>query len=162
MDDAIDVILGQWREARPDLDLSALGVFGRIMRLSAVLTAVMEEWCAAHGMRGGEFDVLTALRRAGPAIPSDLADALMMSRSGMTKRLDGLEAAGLVERTLDPADRRSFVVALTENGRRLIDEALTEHAANMGRMAAGLSARERATLEKALRTLESNIRLSET
>ncbi|EWM16992.1 MULTISPECIES: MarR family winged helix-turn-helix transcriptional regulator [unclassified Kutzneria] len=153
MDDAIDGILEQWRRERPDLDLSALGVFGRIMQLSAGLTAFMERWCAAHGMRAGEFDVLTALRRAGPAMPSDLADALMMSRSGMTKRLDGLEATGLVERTLDPADRRSFVVALTERGRELIDEALTEHAANMQRMAAVLSVRERAAMEKSLRAL---------
>ena len=161
MGDAIDVILGQWRQERPDLDLSALGVFGRIMRLSAVLTTVMEQWCEAHGMRTGEFDVLTSLRREGPAMPSDLADALMMSRSGMTKRLDGLEGAGLVERTLDPADRRSFAVALTEEGRRLIDTALTEHAANMQRLAAGLSAKDRTALEKALRTLETNIRLAE-
>jgi DNA-binding MarR family transcriptional regulator len=160
VDDAIDVILEQWRQQRPDLDLSALGVFGRIMQLSAALTAFMEQWCAAHGMRSGEFDVLTALRRAGPAIPSDLADALMMSRSGMTKRLDGLEAAGLVARTLDPGDRRSFVVALTDEGRRLIDAALTEHAANLERLAEVLSPREKAALEKSLRTLLTDNRLS--
>ncbi|HEY0496269.1 MAG TPA: MarR family transcriptional regulator [Kutzneria sp.] len=161
MDDAIDVILAQWRDERPDLDLSALGTFGRIMQLSAVLTTFMENWCAAHGLRAGEFDVLTALRRAGPAMPSDLADALMMSRSGMTKRLDGLEQAGLVERTLDPADRRSFVVALTDQGRELIDTVLTEHAENMQRLAAGLSARDRAGLERGLRTLLSDIQLSQ-
>jgi DNA-binding MarR family transcriptional regulator len=161
VDDAIDVILAQWRDERPDLDLSALGTFGRIMRLSAVLTTFMENWCAAHGLRAGEFDVLTALRRAGPAMPSDLADALMMSRSGMTKRLDGLEQAGLVERTLDPADRRSVVVALTDDGRELIDTVLTEHAANLQRLAAGLSTRDRAGLERGLRTLLSDIRLSQ-
>jgi DNA-binding MarR family transcriptional regulator len=158
--DAIDVILEQWRQERPDLDLSALGVFGRIMQLSAVLAAFMEQWCAARGLRTGEFDVLTSLRRTGPAMPSDLADALMMSRSGMTKRLDGLEQAGLVARTLDPADRRSFVVALTERGRDLIDAALTEHAATMQRMVAGLSPKDRAALEKSLRTLLADNRLS--
>jgi DNA-binding MarR family transcriptional regulator len=131
------------------------------MQLSAVLTTFMENWCAVHGLRAGEFDVLTALRRAGPAMLSDLADALMMSRFGMTKRLDGLEQAGLVERTLDPADRRSFVVVLTDEGRQLIDTVLTEHAENMQRMTAGLSARDRAGLERGLRTLLTDIRLSQ-
>jgi DNA-binding MarR family transcriptional regulator len=60
---------------------------------------------------------------------------LMMSRAGMTNRLDRLEAAGYVERTLDPADRRSFRITLTDAGREIVDETMTEHAANLHRLA---------------------------
>lgn len=155
-EDAVDEILAQWRRERPDLDLSALGVFGRIAQLSLVLNSVMDRVYARHGLRGGEFDVLTALRRALPPhalTPSELAESLMMSRAGMTKRLDRLEAAGLVERTLDPADRRSFRITLTRPGLELIDTALTEHAANLARLETALEPGERSVLEHSLRTL---------
>src|SRR5262249_24076285 len=116
MDDAIDGILAQWQRERPDLDLTPIGVVGRIMQLSAVLTGRMARAQARYGFRPGEFDVLTTLRRAAPPhtlTPSELADSLMMSRAGMTKRLDRLEADGLVTRSLDAADRRSFRVSLS-------------------------------------------------
>jgi DNA-binding MarR family transcriptional regulator len=154
--DAIDVILEQWRRERPDLDLSAMAVFGRIAMVARVAEAAVEQVFARHGLRQGEFDVLSALRRGGPPytlIPSELSATLMMSRAGMTNRLDRLEAAGLVERSLDPADRRSFRIALTEEGRRVIDAALTEHAANLARLAAGLPPDDATALTRILRGL---------
>ncbi|WP_028923355.1 MarR family winged helix-turn-helix transcriptional regulator [Pseudonocardia acaciae] len=154
--DAVDVIVEQWRRERPDLDLSAIGVVGRIMRLSLVLGAVARRWSERYGLGAGEFDVVTALRRSGPpyaVIPSELADSLLMSRSGMTKRLDRLEGAGLVRRRLDPADRRSVRVELTDEGRRLIDAVLVEHAANLNRLVSDLADDDRAALERSLRTL---------
>lgn len=156
--DAIDVIVDQWRRERPDLDLSAMAVFGRIAMVSRVVEVAVEQVFARHGLRQGEFDVLSALRRGGSPytlIPSELSATLMMSRAGMTNRLDRLEAAGLVERSLDPADRRSFRIALTEEGRRVIDAALTEHAANLTRLASGLSPDDAAVLARVLRGLLS-------
>jgi DNA-binding MarR family transcriptional regulator len=86
-------------------------------------------------------------------IPSELSAVLMMSRAGMTNRLDRLEAAGLVERSLDPADRRSFHVVLTGKGREVIDAALTEHAANLARLSSGLTPEDAATLTRIVRGL---------
>ncbi len=154
--DAIDVILDQWRRERPELDLSAVGLLGRLWQVSALLAPQVEQVFARHGLRRGEFDVLTALRRAGKPytlIPSELADTLMMSRAGMTNRVDRLEQAGLVERTLDPADRRSFLIALTDKGRTVIDETMTEHAANLKRLVSCLPRAEYEALDLALRTL---------
>jgi DNA-binding MarR family transcriptional regulator len=128
--DQIDVILEQWRKERPDLDLTPMGVFGRISVLARVLESRVDTVFTAHRLRQGEFDVLTALRRSGPPytlIPSELSAMLMMSRAGMTNRIDRLVAAGYVERTVDPAARRSFRVALTDEGRRVVDETMTEH-----------------------------------
>ena len=154
--DAVDAIVQQWRRERPDLDLSGMGTLARIAQLSAALRPAVEQVFARHGLNQGEFDVLAALRRAGPPytlIPSQLSDALMMSRAGMTGRLDRLEAAGLVERSLDPDDRRSFRVALSAKGRQVIDAALSEHAANVGRLVSALTPEERQALDQALRTL---------
>lgn len=154
--DAVDAVVQQWRRERPDLDLSGMGTLARIAQLSAALRPAVERVFERHGLNQGEFDVLAALRRAGPPytlIPSRLSDALMMSRAGMTGRLDRLEAAGLVERSLDPADRRSFRVSLSARGLQVIDAAVAEHAANVERLISALTPEQRQALDHALRTL---------
>ncbi|MEV5892972.1 MarR family winged helix-turn-helix transcriptional regulator [Nonomuraea fuscirosea] len=156
MGDAIDTIIEQWRRERPDLDLSAMDVFGRLAQAMRLMAPQVDRVFTKRGLRQGEFDVLAALRRAGPPytlIPSELSEVLMMSRAGMTNRLDRLEAAGLVERSLDPADRRSFLVRLTERGLLVIDDTLTEHAANLARLAAPLSRDDMETLAGLIRKL---------
>lgn len=158
--DPVDLILEQWRTERPDLDLTPMAVFGRIGVLARVIMPRAESVAASHGLRQGEFDVLTALRRVGAPytlIPSELSDMLMMSRAGMTNRLDRLTAAGLVERTLDPADRRSFRITLTDAGLKLINDAMTDHAANLHRLAQGLSEQEMTALSTGLRKLLASL-----
>ncbi|MEO3874431.1 MarR family transcriptional regulator [Nonomuraea sp. B12E4] len=153
MGDPIDRILEQWRRERPDLDLSAMGMFARLAQVMRIMEPRVERVFGRHGLRQGEFDVLAALRRSGPPytlIPSELSAVLMMSRAGMTNRLDRLEAAGLVERSLDPADRRSFRVRLTGEGLRIIDETLTEHAANLALLASPLTAEDARALAEIL------------
>lgn len=66
MSDVIDVVLEQWRRERPDLDLSPMEVFGRLARLTRVVESAVDQVFARHGLRQGEFDVLSALRRSGP------------------------------------------------------------------------------------------------
>src|SRR5690606_4039751 len=156
MDDAVDAILGQWRRERPDLGLPAMGVVIRMGRATRPVEAAAEEAFARRGLRPGEFDVLAGLRRSGPPftmIPSELSAVLMTSRAGMTNRLDRLEQAGLIERRLDPADRRSFLIVLTGKGRELIDATLSDHAATLARLGAALSPEDSRTLDRILRGL---------
>lgn len=49
--DAIDVILEQWRRERPDLDLSPMGVFGRLAQVARVVEASVDEVFTRHGLR---------------------------------------------------------------------------------------------------------------
>lgn len=133
-----------------------MGVFARLARLTRLVEDAAEEVFRLHGLRQGEFDVLAALRRSGAPYtmtPSELSAVLMTSRAGMTSRLDRLEAAGLVERKLDPADRRSFQIVLTEKGREVIDATLTGHAANLARLAQRLTSEDAATLNRIVRGL---------
>ncbi|MFI5719268.1 MarR family winged helix-turn-helix transcriptional regulator [Nocardia sp. NPDC051750] len=160
--DAIDAIERQWRRERPDLDLAAMVVFARLGRLAIVAEREIEAVFLAHGLRRGEFDVLAALRRAGAPFelnPSGLAETLMLSRAGMTGRLDRLELAGYVRRIADTGDRRAVRVALTAAGQELVDTVVTDHTANETRMLSALTAAERRELDriagKLLTALES-------
>ncbi|WP_279581486.1 MarR family winged helix-turn-helix transcriptional regulator [Fodinicola feengrottensis] len=100
--------------------------------------------------------MLATLRRSGQPYaltPSAMSATLMLSRAGMTNRIDRLEEAGMVERQLDPADRRSFLIALTQVGRETVDAAMTEHTANETRLVSSLTHTERQTLDTLLRKL---------
>jgi DNA-binding MarR family transcriptional regulator len=154
--DHVDALIAQWRVERPDLDLDAMATIARLGRLHAHTSRAIEEVFRRHGLSIGEFDVLAALRRAGEPYeqrPTQLAGTLMLSPAGMTNRLDRLEARGWLERRSDPDDRRSWIVALTADGRSVVDAAVTEHVANEHRILAGLSATQRRGLDAAVRTL---------
>ena len=71
----------------------------------------------------------------------------------MTKRLDRLERAGLVERVPDPTDRRGRLVGLTNRGREVVDAALLDHLENEQRLLGALDAGEREQLGGLLRKL---------
>ena len=147
----MDKVLEQWRRARPDLDFEAMGTVGRLLRLVALATPVLEQTMAPHGLGGADADVLFTLRRAEfPHMlrPGDLARATLLSPAGITARVDKLETAGLVKRELDPEDRRSFKVSLTAKGRRLTDRLVEEHLKREQALLEPLSERERATLDR--------------
>lgn len=154
--DHVQHVLEQWRREAPELDRSPMGVVGRISRLAQLLQAELEPIFAAHGVNGGEFDVLAALRRAGRPYrltPTELSKALMVTSGGMTKRLSALESRGLIRREPDPNDGRSTTVSLTREGKRLVDTILPEHVANEQRLLSELSNKERADLAGLLELL---------
>lgn len=156
--DAIDSIvedLGAWD---PTVDLTGLRITGRILRLAEHLDAARAEVLRSFDLTTADFDMLATLRRRTTREPlkiRDLQRSLMLSSGGTTKRLDRLEAAGLIERHADPNDRRGTLIALTGAGRALIDRAMP---AVLGREADTVSrvigsARERSTVESSLRKL---------
>jgi DNA-binding MarR family transcriptional regulator len=156
MPDRLDVIESEWHRERPDLDVSALATLGRLFRAAGLAEAELAAGLAPHGLQPGWFDLLAALRRAGRPYelnPTDLMGATMLTSGGITKRLDRLAEAGLVERRPDPADRRGTLVRLTARGRKVIDRAIEAHAANETRLLESLKAAERRTLDSSLRKL---------
>jgi DNA-binding MarR family transcriptional regulator len=156
MRDGVDDILDQWARERPDLDASPIGVVGRMSRVARELEAQLEVVYREHGLEAGWHDILATLRRQGPPFklrPTDLTGSVMLTSSGTTKRLDKLEAAGLVSRESDPSDRRGTLIALTDKGRALIDTVTGPHLANEARLLAALSDAEREQLAALLRKL---------
>ena len=151
--DHVGRIQEQWRRERPDLDVTPQGLFGRLHRLADRLREELEVEFRRYGLGEGEFDVLAALRRAGPPYelaPGELARHTMVTTGAATKRIDRLEAAGLVSRRVSVDDARGRVIGLTSAGKRVIDDAFTAHIANEHRLQEPLSKTERSELERLL------------
>ena len=85
--------------------------------------------------------------------PTKLYEAAMISSGGMTNRLDRLERAGLVERRPDPNDRRGKLIALTGEGKRIIDDTITRHVENEKGLLSILTSTEQENLNMLLRKL---------
>src|ERR1700694_4304919 len=142
-EDAIDRIVAEWNRERPDLDVSPTHVLQRITRLYLLQSATFAEVFGRFGIPFGEYEVLAALVRSGAPhqlTPTQLTRAMVLSSGAMTNRVDRLERAGLVQRLPDHDDRRGTRVALTDSGRRVVEEALYQHLANEERLLSGLSA----------------------
>jgi DNA-binding MarR family transcriptional regulator len=155
--DGVDVMIEQWARERPELDVSPIGIIGRISRLSRELEARLEPVYRAHGLEHGWHDVLATLRRAGPPYrlrASDFTRTLMITSSGATKRLDRLERAGLIERSADPHDRRGTLIGLTDAGRELIDAVTEPHLDNERTLVSPLTPQEQEQLADLLRKLQ--------
>jgi len=151
----------QWKRERPDLDVSPMGVLGRLNEASSLIARDrLAPLFARFGLQAGEFDVLATLRRSGAPYtltPTALYEATMVTSGAMTNRLDRLEKAGLILRGPHPNDRRGIVVQLTEKGLALIDDAVTAHVANEHEILAGLTGAERETLAQLLGKLIESV-----
>lgn len=158
--DYLDSILEQWALERPDLDVSPMGVIGRISRLSRVLEQTIDQVFHTYELSRGGFDVLAALRRSGSPYhltPTELYNSLLISSGATTNRVDRLEERGLVARVPDPTDRRGVLVALTPAGKRLVDRVIEAHLENEHRLLEHLNATERKQLGQLLRKLLINL-----
>ena len=147
--DHVARIIALWGVERPDLDVSPIGVIGRLHRVGARLTEELVAVYGEFGLGEGEFDVLATLRRAGAPYelpPGDLAEWTMVSSGAVTKRVDRCEERGWVTRRTSATDGRGRVIGLTDAGRELIDEAFEAHLANEHRLLASFSAADRTRL----------------
>lgn len=154
--DRVDEIVAQWSGQRPDLDTLPMEVYGRIYRIGRRMGDRMEEVYQGFGIGRGEFDVLSTLRRSGEPYqlaPSVMAAGMMLTTGGMTGRLDKLERAGLIERVPDPEDRRALRARLTDQGRTLVEAALTAGAQVQSAALNQLPPDSRAELARLLRLL---------
>ena len=159
-DDPFDRAIEQWNREHPDLDVEALALVGRFIRAANRIEDRLAEGLRAHDLERGWFDLLAPLRRAGKPYelnPTHLMRATMLSSGGMTKRLDHLADAGLVERRPDPNDRRGTLVRLTPRGKTVVDAALVDHLANEEELLRPLTRGERQSLDRILRKLLAHV-----
>jgi DNA-binding MarR family transcriptional regulator len=155
-EDEVDRIVAAWDRERPDLDFAPLHVLSRVGRLSHHLDRARRAAFSAGGMESWEFDVLSALRRAGAPYelsPKSLLQQTLVSSGTMTNRVDRLAARGLVSRRTDPHDGRGILVALTGAGRTAVDAAIAGLVRAEGDILAVLPEADRAQLAELLRTL---------
>jgi DNA-binding MarR family transcriptional regulator len=154
--DEVDHLIEAWRRERPDVDVTPMEVLSRVGRLSRHLDRARRAAFAEHDIEGWEFDVLAALRRAGPPYeltPGMLLAQTMVTSGTMTARVDKLTARGLVDRRRDEDDRRAVRVRLTDKGRTVVDGALDVLLAHERTLLADLDTADQAALAALLRRL---------
>ena len=126
--DEVDRIVEAWSRERPDLDFSPLQVLSRVGRLAKHLDRARRAAFGASGLESWDFDVLSALRRAGAPYelsPKALIQQTLVSSGTMTNRIDRLVERMLVERRTDPSDGRGVLVSLTGEGKQRVDTAIS-------------------------------------
>lgn len=158
--DRIDALVSQWLTQRPDIDNATMLLLARLSRAAELWNQRVDRLAEDYGVNKGDGDVMFALRRAGAPFrlsPTALARGLLMTTGTMTGRLDRLEKRGLIARTPNPEDRRSLDVMLTEDGLRLVEEAVTKHDANLREIASVLTAEDRIELDRLTRKLITHL-----
>jgi DNA-binding MarR family transcriptional regulator len=106
----------------------------RLLRGHASATRAMSaQLVAEHGLTINDYECLLFLARAdeGRMRRVDLAEQLILTASGVTRLLDGLEQSGWVERASCASDRRVTYAVLTEAGRAKLQEAADSHIAGV-------------------------------
>jgi DNA-binding MarR family transcriptional regulator len=157
MHDRIERMKTEWAREYPELDSDVMATIGALLEAGQLLEKqCLIPFAAKFGLQKGEFDVIATLRRAGAPYeltPTNLYEAMLLTSSAMTSRIDRLERAGLVERGPDPMDRRGVRVRLTAKGLDLINDIMPQHVANELEALSSLDARERKELDRLLAKL---------
>ena len=95
-----------------------------ISRVFARSSGLLNAGFEAHGsgLRGYHYRLLAALDEWGPASQADLGRSTGIDRSDVTAALAELESRNLIERTVDPENKRRNIVTLTPEGVERLDE----------------------------------------
>ncbi|WP_130176548.1 MarR family winged helix-turn-helix transcriptional regulator [Cryobacterium sp. SO1] len=149
MENQVDRILEQWHAEKPNLDVSPMAIIGRLSRAALAVESRLSRTFARNGLDASSFDVLATLLRSGSPYriaPAELARDAMISTSAVAQRLNKLETRGLIRRESNPDDGRGTLVALTDNGRQLIETALPPHLETERAITSALNAEEQKLL----------------
>ena len=149
-----------WNRARRYLgdDAHLVLAYVLIMRTGNDLEARFDPFFERYHLSVGRFSVLMKLQDEPEQTlaPSQLAQALGVTRATITKLLDSLERDGLIERRLDPADRRAWLVTLTARASELMEEVVPLHIQQIKQTMSALSKEEQEQLIALLLKLEDS------
>jgi len=111
------------------LDPAQLGAYFVLMEAVSLLQHQVEQQLRAEGgISYVQFQLLARLAGVDrPLTMTELADGVVYSRSGLTYQAGLLENAGLIGRSPSPEDERATLVAITGDGRALVDRVLPGH-----------------------------------
>ncbi|WP_280155455.1 helix-turn-helix domain-containing protein [Piscinibacter sp. XHJ-5] len=154
--DIVEANVDTWRVAWPQVDPQVFAILARLAQAGRHVEKAIERTAALHGMSGREVVVLGALRRSGPpyeSTPTGLKHLLWLSLPGLKKRLDRLEALGMVTRASNPRDRRGLVVRLTPKGHAALEDLVTHPQAIVYRALLEMAPGDRSQLSASLRDL---------
>jgi len=128
--DSVDKIVADAVEAYPFIDPKVEAGVDRINKLKRYFEHLWEKTAQGYDLNSGGYKVLLCLIMADgrTQTPGVLAKHCLISTGAMTNRIDRLEAKGYVERIRDTEDRRSIKVRITDEGVKVLENALVEQA----------------------------------
>jgi len=151
--DRVGAGMQRWRREFPEIDCSGKAVVGRLLHLHEVFLSSVNRTLARHRLKYPAYAVMATLRVEGKPYrmsPKALLDSLILTSGGLSNLLRKLEKAGYIRRLADDTDGRGVIVELTEQGRRVVEPAMREHAETERRLIGTLSREEREVVAKAL------------
>lgn len=124
------------------------------LRLAITRTARRLRQEADAHLTPSQVAALATIEKRGPLTPSELADVERIQRPTATRVAAYLTERGLVQRADDPRDGRVSLLSVSEQGQALLDEVRSRKNAYLADRMDGLSAGDRAALERAADVLE--------
>lgn len=119
------------------------------------VSQTFSERLAPFGITPGQYGVLNCLWQKGSCTPKEIAQILQLENSTISGVLDRMQKRGLIDRVVDPNDRRSVQVIATEEGRSMKDDVLRLIAELNQEITGGFTPEERATLISCLQQIGS-------
>lgn len=106
----------------PELSADIHALADRLRLTTLLLTRRSRRERSDEAISDGQYQVLAALQRFGPLTPGALAEREQIQPPSMTRMVNCLTAAGLVERSPHASDGRQVLVTITDLGQREVDE----------------------------------------
>ncbi len=131
----------------------ALRTYVKLMRAAESVTARTHRHLSETGLTISQFAVLEALYHSGPLSQREIGQKILRSSGNITMIIDNLEKRGLVMRKRNEADRRFFIVHLTDKGDNLINKIFPPHAAVIANDLKVLTAAEQEALGRLCKKL---------
>lgn len=125
--DVIDLLVAEWSNERPDLDVSSMEVVGRILKLGKILEKRAGIALSGNDIYYTDLDVLATIRRSGKPYeltPKELMKSVLITSGAMTALLERLTKLDLIYRAPDEKDGRIKRAGLTKKGKTVIDKAI--------------------------------------
>jgi DNA-binding MarR family transcriptional regulator len=129
----------------------------KMNQVHLLLGAEIDRKLAASRLSAIQWGILKALYDGRARTPTALCRILLADRGAMTRKLDSLEARGLIERIRSRSDRRSVELALTANGRQLLRETLPHIVETRNRQLHGFTADEVALVKNLIDRMIVNL-----
>ena len=134
-------------------EIRALRTYVKLMRAAESVTTRTHRHLSSTGLTISQFAVLEALYQLGPLSQREIGQKILRSSGNITMVIDNLEKNGLVRRERFEADRRFYIVHLTDKGYHLINKIFPPHAAVIAEDLGALTAAEQDTLGRLCKKL---------
>ena len=161
-EDAYSTVEWQGTRAAPergaDFESSVLALTLSLYRAMTAFDRAEATELAPHGLTVSQLNILTVLHQAErPLTMGELGHAVSVRPANLTGVVDGLTRRSLVERQINPFDRRSYLITETGAGEEFLAGFLPDHRRHLDRLMRGLTGDERAVLADLLERLRQSV-----